>query len=84
MHYVHDLNQREVDLLVVKDSAPWFLVEVELSERPLGRPLRYFQDQLGAPHAFQVAVEAEYVDGDCFQSAGPIGVPARTLLSQLV
>ena len=32
LHYVRDKNQREVDFLVVKDSIPWFLVEVKSSE----------------------------------------------------
>ena len=38
-----------------------------------------------APFAFQVVLDANYVDADCFTSAsGPIVVPAQTFLSQLL
>jgi len=43
----------------------------------------FFQQRLGAKHAFQVVLEAEYVDSDCFECESPVVVPARTFLSQL-
>ena len=43
-----------------------------------------FQEQTGGKHAFQVAMDEPYVDRDCFSELGPIVVPARTFLSQLV
>jgi hypothetical protein len=47
--------------------------------------LRYFQSQTKAPFAYQVVVEADYVDVDCFAKPGsPLAVPAKTLLSQLL
>jgi hypothetical protein len=47
--------------------------------------LRYFQDQTKAPFAFQVVIEADYVAADCFaKPRGPLVVPAKTLLSQLL
>ena len=40
---------------------------------------------LTSPHAFQVVLEADYVDADCFaKPRGPLVVPARTFLSQLL
>lgn len=83
--YLRDKQKREVDFLVVRDGSPWFLVEVKHRERELAKSLKHYQNQLGAPFAFQVVIEAEYVDADCFAKArGPIVVPARTFLSQLL
>jgi hypothetical protein len=83
--YLRDKEQREVDLLVVRDGAPWFLVEVKLRDESLSGSLQHFQDQVGAPFAFQVVLEAPFVEADCFsRPRGPVVVPARTLLSQLL
>ncbi len=38
----------------------------------------------GADSAFQVVMDADFVNTDCFQHTTPIKVPARTFLSQLV
>lgn len=83
--YLRDKEQREVDLLVIRDGRPWFLAEVKQHEESIGGALQYYQDRLQAPFAFQVVVDAAYVDADCFSSPrGPMVVPARTLLSQLL
>lgn len=83
--YLRDKEKREVDFLVVRDGRPWFLAEVKHRETALGPALAHFQRQVGAPFAFQVVVEADFVDADCFASPGPpLVVPARTLLSQLL
>ena len=83
--YLRDTNQREVDFVVVKNGQPWFLVEAKSSEQKISPALKYFQDQLKAPLAFQVVVEADYVNADCFSTPHPpMIVPARTFLSQLL
>ena len=83
--YLRDKEKREVDFVVVRDGQPWFLVEAKHDAAPLGSALAHFQQQLGAPFAFQASVAADYVDADCFASPGqPLVVPARTLLSQLL
>ena len=83
--YLRDKEKREVDFLVARDGKPWFLVEVKQRHKSLSPPLKYFQQQLAAPFAFQVVLDANYVDADCFARAGtPIVVPARTFLSQLL
>ena len=83
--YLRNKGQREVDFIVVRDGKPWFLVEVKHNEETMGGALRYFQDQTKAPFAFQVVVGASYEDADCFATPrGPMMVPARTFLSQLL
>ncbi len=51
---------------------------------PIGRNVHYFHERIGTEHAFQAAINAEYVNADCFEATVPVQVPARTLLSQLV
>lgn len=83
--YLRDKEKREVDFVVARDSKPWFLVEVKQSETSLSPALCIFQEQVKAPFAFQVVVEMDYVDADCFaKPQPPIVVPARTFLSQLI
>ncbi len=85
LHYVRDKNQREVDFLVVKDSIPWFLVEVKSSEtKQLSKSLVYFHELLQTKHAFQITFDAAFVEKDCFKENRPVIVPWTTLLSQLV
>jgi len=83
--YLRDKEKREVDLLVARDGKPWFLVEVKQKATTVGGTLRHFQDRLGVPHAFQVVIDADYVDADCFARPGTaMVVPARTFLAQLL
>jgi predicted AAA+ superfamily ATPase len=83
--YMRDKSRREVDFVMTKDGKPWFLVEVKNRQEAISGALKYHQDQIKAPHAFQVVIEADYVDADCFEAPrGPLVVPARTFLSQLL
>lgn len=83
--YLRDKERREVDFLVARDGKPWFLAEVKYSEATISPALRFYQDRLKVPFAFQLIIDADYVDADCFARPGsPIVVPARTLLSQLL
>lgn len=83
--YLRDKDKREVDFVVSRKGAPWFLVEVKLKEEAIARSLRYYQEQTKAPFAFQVVVEADYIEADCFgKPREPLMVPARTFLSQLI
>ncbi len=83
--YLRYKGQREVDFVVIRDGKPWFLAEVKHRDEAIGGALGHFQKQLKAPFAFQVVVEAQYVDADCFaKPRGPMVVPAKTLLSQLL
>ena len=83
--YLRDKEKREVDFLVARDGRPWFLAEVKYGDESLNPSLKRYQDQVGAPHAFQVTVHADYVDKDCFADPDPpLIVPARTFLSQML
>jgi predicted AAA+ superfamily ATPase len=83
--YLRDKEQREVDFVVVRDGKPWFLAEVKSTDDRLGPALKHYQDQLNAPLAFQVLLDADFVKADCFAaSRQPLVVPARTFLSQLL
>ena len=83
--YLRDKEKREVDFVVIRDGKPWFLAEVKQGETSISPALRVFQEQVKAPFAFQVVIEMDYVDADCFaKPQGPIAVPARTFLSQLI
>ena len=82
--YLRDKAKREVDFIVVRDGEPWFLVEAKNGDTSLSGNLEHFQQQTGAKHAFQVVVDADYVDRDCFSYTQPVVVPARTFLSQLL
>jgi predicted AAA+ superfamily ATPase len=85
LYYLRDKDKREVDFLVTKNRKPWFLVEAKSSgDRGISRWLYYYQEKLKVPHAFQVGFDLPYVDQDCFEAKGPLIVPAKTLLSQLI
>ena len=76
--YLRDKNQNEVDFVVIRDGQPWFLLEVKYREQSMGNGLKYFQDQLNAPFAFQAVVDSEYVDADWFaKPRGPMVVPGK-------
>jgi len=83
--YLRDKGKREVDFLVVRDGKPWFLAEVKHHGGAMSPALEFYQDQLSAPFAFQLVLDADYIDADCFaRPGGPLVVPATTLLSQLL
>ena len=84
LFYLRDKAKREVDFLVARDGKPWFLVEAKSSRGPISPSLHYYQRETGADHAFQVVMDAEYVEADCFATTSPTIVPASTLLLQLV
>ena len=85
LYFLRDKDKNEVDFLVTKENKPWFLVEEKHSNNSRISPqLENFQQQTGAKHAFQVVMNMDYVDVDCFSHNKPIIVPAKTLLSQLI
>lgn len=83
--YLRDKEKHEVDFVVARDGKPWFLAEVKYRNDSIEKSLGYYQKKTNAPFAFQVVVDADYVDADCFaKPRGPVVVPARTFLSQLL
>jgi predicted AAA+ superfamily ATPase len=83
LRYIRDLQKREVDFVVIRDGEPWFLVEAKHGPASLSPHLEFFQKQTGAEHAFQVSIEAGFVEADCFARQDPTIVPARTFFAQL-
>ena len=85
LYFIRNKDKKEVDFLVTKNDRPWFLVEAKLSaNNRISSNLEYFQKQLQCPHAFNVVMNLDYVDQDCFKYNTPITVPVSTFLSQLV
>ncbi len=84
LFFLRTKDKREVDFIVVRNSSPWFLVEVKSSDKPLSKSLAYFQEKTKALHAFQLNINAPFIQANCFNHEQPIKVPAKTFLSQLV
>jgi len=85
LHFIRDTSKQEVDFLVTRQDKPWFLVEVKNSNnRGITKALQKFHQELKTEHAFQVCMDLDYVEADCFAQKSPLIVPARTFLSQLV
>lgn len=84
LYYLRTKDKIETDFLVTKNGKPWFLVEVKTKAKGISPALYHFQKETQAPHAFQVAFDLPFVNKNCFMEKGPILVPARTFLSQLV
>ena len=84
LFYLRDKQKREVDFLITKDGAPWFMVEVKTSDRSLSPSLAHFQKQTGAQYAFQVVFDLPFEPVDAFSYTEPVVIPVTTLLSQLV
>ncbi len=85
LFFIRDKGKREVDFLVTRNDQPWFIVEVKTSgNRSLSPHLDHFHNLLNTSHAFQVALDMDYVDRDCFSVDRPVRVPAKTFLSQLI
>ena len=83
LFYLRDKKKREVDFLVTRDQEPWFLAEAKKANEAISPHLAYFQQATRARHAFQVVLDAPYVEADCFSRTTPVVVPARTFLAQL-
>ena len=83
--YLRDKAKREVDFIVLRDQKPWIPVEAKKSDDNLSPSLSHYQQQTGAPYAFQVIKDYDFVDADCLaQSGHPMIIPSRTYLSQLL
>jgi len=85
LYFLRTKDKREVDFLVTRNGKSWFLVEVKSSKKSfLSRHLEYFQTRIGAEHAFQVMMDADFEDADRFEFSYPVRVAGRSFLSQLI
>jgi len=39
-------------------------------DESISAALKYFQQQLAAPFSFQIVLDTDYIDADCFARAG--------------
>jgi len=85
LFYLRTKDGKEVDFLVTRDQIPWFLLEVKSSKNvPLNPNLKWFQDKTGAEFAFQIYLDGEGENADCFSVHKPVKVSAVSLFGQLV
>ena len=56
---------------MVRDGEPRFLAETKHRDESMSPSLKHYQEQTGAPFAFQVTADAGYVDEDCFPGRAP-------------
>ncbi len=54
LHYLRDVDKREVDFLITINNKPWFAVEVKLNDTALSPGLLYFGNRLAIPYLYQV------------------------------
>lgn len=58
LHFIRTKDQNEVDFLVTKNNQPWMIIEVKTSiKNPLSKALRFYQESLKCPFAFQVVFD---------------------------
>lgn len=54
LHYLRDVDGREVDFLVTIGKEPWFAVEVKSQDTKISPNLKYFSERLKIPFLYQV------------------------------
>jgi predicted AAA+ superfamily ATPase len=54
LHYLRDVQGREVDFMLTIGHKPWLAVEVKLTELEVSRTLTAFKEKLNIPFAYQV------------------------------
>ena len=84
LYFIRDKEKREVDFLVTKNNKPWLLIEVKLTNQEISTALKYFHQCLKPQFTFQVVMNMDFVEKNCFQSQNILIVSAKTFLSQLV
>ena len=84
LHYLRDKEKREVDFVVSKGKQAWLIIEVKNSDNvPLNKNLTYFQNIIGAKHAYQVILDMPEKSINCFDFTEPVKIPLKTFLSQI-
>jgi uncharacterized protein len=83
LYFLRDLKKKEVDFLLTKNNKPWIMIEVKKADESLSSSLIYFYNHLKPEHAFQVVIDMDYKNINCFDYTSPTVVPAKTFLSQL-
>jgi len=58
LFFLRDVEGREVDFLITIDKKPWFAAEVKLTADGPSKHLKYFQEKLRIPYAYQLVIES--------------------------
>lgn len=78
LHYLRDMEQREVDFLVTIDNKPWFCVETKSSHKGIPKALNYFATRLNIPFVYKVVRDD---DVDCIKDKIRIISASKFLLA---
>lgn len=54
LHFLRDIEGREVDFLVTVNKKPWMAIEIKLSDKQPSKHLKYFVKKLKIPFAYQI------------------------------
>jgi len=57
LHFLRDIEGREVDFLITENRKPWLAVEVKSSSKEVSKNLTYFGNKLDIPFLYQVVSE---------------------------
>lgn len=60
LRFIRDKQKREVDLVLIKDRAPWMLIEIKSRDTAPNPPLVHFRKKWPAALAVQLVDEANY------------------------
>lgn len=80
LHFLRDIEGREVDFLLTLNKKPWLAVEVKSHSQSISKPLLYFKKKLNIPFSYQVLLEG----GIDFQREGVRVMSAEKFLTGLV
>lgn len=58
LHFLRNVDKKEVDFLITVDNKPWFAVEAKLSEKTVSSSLSYYKERLKVPYVYQVIKES--------------------------
>lgn len=54
VHFLRNIDQKEVDFLFTIDNKPWFAVETKLRDVNTSKPLLYFAKRMDIPYLYQI------------------------------
>jgi len=75
LHFLRNVDKKEVDFIVTIDKKPWFAVEAKISGTEISKSLYYFRERLKIPYVYQVVKESSVnryknrvhlLSADCF------------------
>ncbi len=54
MHFLRNVDKKEVDFFITVDDKPWFAVEAKTSDTHISSNLYYYMEKLNIPYGYQV------------------------------